>query len=368
MKLLKLIKLGHKNITHHKKQTILTIIIVGSLFSLLIALQFVVQGVQNIFINKEDEITSGKTYIQARNSSESYHQDLRMKNIIECEKQTGYEYSKDVNWNDNENNKINKNKEQKQEKFYNCKDEKDKKTDFWKKDQDINKINKIFNKRAKKYNGRVVSNVQYVVLKNGIEYSFYSLKTFKNLIEVDLSKAPKGSIPTIISFNKAADLINKEYSSDISNKKKREIIKYIRNNTLGKVFEEVGQKLYIVGVMHYGKDSPTLSKYEGDIKILDIILSNINEKYSFSIYINDNSQNVKDFIMSVHENFNTDMTLADAIYYGSSMVDSDIGKDIRSYTVPGESKKNGLYYYYVDKKKLETMMKEIYRKGLSGSS
>ena len=47
MKLPKLIKLGHRNLVHHKKQTILTVVVIGALFSILIAVQFIFQGLED---------------------------------------------------------------------------------------------------------------------------------------------------------------------------------------------------------------------------------------------------------------------------------------------------------------------------------
>lgn len=47
MKLPKLIKIGHRNLVHHKKQTILTVVVIGALFSILIAVQFIFQGLED---------------------------------------------------------------------------------------------------------------------------------------------------------------------------------------------------------------------------------------------------------------------------------------------------------------------------------
>ncbi len=293
MKLFKLIKLGHKNITHHKKQTAMTVIIVGTLFSLLMALQFVVQGVENIFINREEQIFSNKTYIQARNSNYDYHRNIANKIDIECEEEIKKQNQDKKEYNIED------------QKLFECKERKNAETNFWKKDQNINKIKQKFNKRAKKFGGKVTSEVKYVK-KDGIIYAFYSSKMFENIIKADLLTTPKDSIPALVSVHDAFDLLNIKTRAGASDKEIRQNINRTKKEIIGKVFEKNNQKIYVVGIIPYGKNYPTLSKYRNDIKIIDIVLGQISgyKEISSYIYINDGSKNVKNFFKKAkHEHY-----------------------------------------------------------------
>ena len=66
MKLPKLIKLGHRNLVHHKKQTILTVVVIGVLFSILIAVQFIFQGLEDFHRQQSLGVFDNKIYITAQ--------------------------------------------------------------------------------------------------------------------------------------------------------------------------------------------------------------------------------------------------------------------------------------------------------------
>ena len=65
MKLPKLIKLGHRNLVHHKKQTILIVVVIGALFSILIAVQFIFQGLEDFHRQQSLGVFDNKIYITA---------------------------------------------------------------------------------------------------------------------------------------------------------------------------------------------------------------------------------------------------------------------------------------------------------------
>ena len=79
MKILKLARLGNKSILAHKKRVFLTTVVLGALFSILVAAAFIVQGIENNLISASLYKTDGKvlmyssichgTYIDDENGS-----------------------------------------------------------------------------------------------------------------------------------------------------------------------------------------------------------------------------------------------------------------------------------------------------------
>lgn len=275
MKLFKLIKLGHKNITHHKKQTIFTVIIIGSLFSILMALQFLVQGIENIVIKEYNQTLAEKTYIVARNSNSGDMEDAHNKASAKCHDNIPEEPLETYNI-----------------RYMKCLNNSNYEEETFAKDQDINKINQIFSNRSKPYNGKIAGNIQFINYQ-----PIVPIELFKKLITADLSKKPIDALPVIMNFEGAAKLIDQRISKKASNQEKLDLIKKVRVETIGKTFDINEKKIYIAGIMPYGKDSVKIAKADTEFKLLDIILENIISPSDFSfIYLNDNSQIVKDFM------------------------------------------------------------------------
>ncbi len=265
MKLLRLFKLGHKNLTHNKKQTILTIIVIGSLFSVLIGLQFIVQGVENYLIKQNNRIFSDTIYFSASGCNTRKIEAIYA-SCLEKEEEEMFEC----------HNEISKQP-------LSC-------------SSDADKINKLFSERSKNYGGEVIGNIK-TVKKDNTDYTFYPHDVFKNQIESDLTKRPADTVPALASFYRAAELAGIIIPKQIAtNQEKLDLISKVRSESIGKVFDYNGSKIFVAGILPFGAASPTLARNDYDFRVLDLIISANFETSAPIYFINDNSDYVKNFI------------------------------------------------------------------------
>lgn len=69
MRIREAIKLGHINITAHKRRSLTVMIVVGALFSVMMAGVMIVQGLENLLTQSADALTGGKTLLLVRSGT-----------------------------------------------------------------------------------------------------------------------------------------------------------------------------------------------------------------------------------------------------------------------------------------------------------
>lgn len=261
MKLLKLAKLGHRNVTHHKKQTILTVIVIGSLFGVLIGLHFIIQGIENTFLKQNDQVFSGKTYLVAHGCSARELKQYELENpCFEAPEEEMIDCLSELN-----------------KKPFPC-------------GNDTVKINGIFNDKVKSYGGKVVGNIKLTSNEAAKTLDFYPSEIFADLITADMSQKPNDALMALVSFQGAAKLAEIKYGSNMSNQEKLTLIQQVYEKTIGKVFEHEDVKVFVAGILPFGSSTAKLAKYDADIRLIDSFLENINS-YGNNLfyYLDDNS-------------------------------------------------------------------------------
>ncbi|PID33245.1 hypothetical protein CR969_01790 [Candidatus Saccharibacteria bacterium] len=266
MKLFKLMGLGYKGVAHHKKQTILTVVIVGSLFSVLMALQFIVQGVENKLI-KESSVIMPETYITALSCNQD--QLDREDEIGKCSEAPEGEVGGCLVGIDS--------------KPLNC-------------GLDAKKSNDIFSKRAGKYNGEVVGNAQFLS-HNQDWLAVYPLNIFNDSIKESADNKPKDTLPVVLNLSLAAELVNVNIENIKSqpNEDIKDSINDVSSRAIGHTFDYGGKNIFVAGVMPYGSNSPVLSKTEQEFRLLDSVLGGVqsNDEAPRAIYLDDGSKEMK---------------------------------------------------------------------------
>lgn len=246
MKFLKLAKLGHRNLIHHKKQTIFTIIVVGSLFSVLVAIQLVMQGLENFYIKQNLSVFNGSTYIAAQACRRS--ELLSVSSTHQCVKDDG---KFDEQCLKNHNQKpapCSTNQQQ---------------------------VNALFANRTKPYGGEVIGNVE---IRNYqyINLYIYPQEIFTNNITADLSNKPQDALATIVTIHQAASLLEIRMDRIESRQAKLKIIDEIKSKAIGKIFTYNDQKIFIAGILPYGAPYISVARHERDMRPLDWFLHEIS--------------------------------------------------------------------------------------------
>ena len=245
MKLPKLIKLGHRNLTHHKKQTIFTVIVVGSLFSVLIAAQLVVQGLENFYIQHNLAIFNGSTYITARACK--FNQLESSSSMSHCFQDNG-EFDKQCLQNqNNQPAPCSANQQQ---------------------------ANILFTNRTKPYGGEVIGNVEIRNYRFS-KITIYPQGIFTNSITADLSTKPQDALTTVISLQQAAVLLKIPIEQIYSRQAKINIIDEIKTKSIGKTFVYNNQKIFIAGILPYGAHYISIARHTRDIRPLNWVLSQV---------------------------------------------------------------------------------------------
>ena len=181
MKLIDLIRLGHKHISAHKRQSVLAVLTIGLLFGAVMGLTFLFEGLENLFIHASDLISGNKIYVTASSCS----------NGGAC-----------LEWDD---------------------------------------ISSLASKKASAYGGSVVGKMSYYEYKNGGK-SFYVLdeKFVENLVEIDLGEYETGTLFKLISLDDADRLINGAPEDFYTVQKTYSLaeISELKEKVLGKEFKE----------------------------------------------------------------------------------------------------------------------------------
>lgn len=273
MKLFKLAKLGHRNLTHHKKQTIFTVIVIGALFSILVAIQFIFQGLENFHRQRSLEVFDNKIYITA--------QACRLGQLESP-------YSIERNCID-DHGRLNQDcLRQASQQPAPC-------------STDPQQVNQLFNERSKPYGGKVVGNVEVRTTDNSTRLSFYPIDLFKNHVTADLSKKPNDIPATVVTLQKASDLLEINLKDTISSQRKLSLLQEVRQKAIGKVLQDGDQAIFVAGILPYGSHKISVARHERDVRPLDILLENIASysRYSSGVFLlNDQSPAIKYLIDS----------------------------------------------------------------------
>jgi len=180
MKLIDLLSLGHRHVSVHKRQSILTVITIGLLFGAVLGVIFLFEGLENLFVRSSELISGNNIYLTATSCSSGGA----------C-----------LEWAD---------------------------------------IESLAAKKAGNYGGNVVGKLAYYEYKNGGK-SFYVVdnKFVEGLVEIDLGQHPAGTLFKIISLDEADRLLNGA-QDDYSATKiySAEEIRAIKSGVLGKEFKE----------------------------------------------------------------------------------------------------------------------------------
>lgn len=271
MKLPKLIKLGHRNLVHHKKQTILTVVVIGALFSILIAVQFIFQGLEDFHRQQSLGVFDNKIYITAQACRRGQIESSRGIER-ECINEQGH-LDQDCF-------------RQASQKPAPC-------------STDRQQVNQLFTERAKPYGGKVIGNVEVRTTANSLYLSFYPIEIFKNSITADLSKKPSNVPATIVTFQKAIDLLKINTKGIVSSKGKLNLLQEVQQKALGKVLQDNNQEIFIAGIIPPGSHKISVARHERDIRPLDILLDGISFYSSSSngiFLLNDHSPVIKKLI------------------------------------------------------------------------
>ncbi|MBR3180876.1 hypothetical protein IKF63_02235 [Candidatus Saccharibacteria bacterium] len=274
MKIFSLIKIGHRHIAAHKRQSFLSIATIGILFGALLSIVFLFEGTENIFIKTSNKLSNNKLYVTTSS----------------CNK-TG----KCLDWE---------------------------------------AMEQLTKKKIADYNGEIVGKIQNYEYKNGsLFFSVIDEEYVENLIEINLAEFPKGTLFKIITLDEADELVNgtKDESSYVTPQKTYSLseINDIKSKTLGKEFietftvpssrnsiseiledesqiaeffeQEYEKKTlnYVVaGVVGSTNTSTSLSQGYSDIRILDLFLDRVEDQVAIAdLYIarkNDNTMNFKE--------------------------------------------------------------------------
>lgn len=263
MKFLKLAKLGHRNLIHHKKQTIFTIIVVGSLFSVLVTIQLVMQGLENFYIKQNLSVFNGSTYIAAQACRRS--ELLSVSSTHQCVKDDGKFDEQCLKNHNQEPAPCSTNQQQ---------------------------VNALFANRTKPYGGEVIGNVE---IRN-YQYTnlyIYPQEIFTNNITADLSNKPQDALAMIVSLQQAARLLEIKMNLIESRQAKLDIIDEIKSKAIGKVFTYNNQKIFIAGILPYGAPYISVARHARDRRPFDLFLSKIGVSDASNnnslIFINDKS-------------------------------------------------------------------------------
>ena len=274
MKLFQLAKLGHRNLTHHKKQTIFTVIVIGSLFSILVAVQFIIQGLENFYVQHNSELFNGKTYIAAqacRRSELDSHHDI----ITRC---------------------VNNNNQMDEQCFQNqikrpapC-------------STNRQQVNDLFKTRAKPYGGEVVGNIEIRNTNIGSQFHIYPISIFKDRITADLSTKPQNIPAVMLRLSQAADLLNIKTNQIYSRQAKLNIINEIKAKVIGKILKYNGQSIFVAGILPYGTNGISIARHIRDVRPLDQLLNKVSFYQesglgeSGLLFLNDQSDAIKKII------------------------------------------------------------------------
>lgn len=271
MKFLKLAKLGHRNLTHHKKQTIFTVIVIGALFSILITMQFIIQGLEYFHRQQNLGVFANKIYITAQACQRS-----QLDSAHEIEKHCI----------DNHGQLDQDCLRQTMQRPAPC-------------STDRQQVNQFFTERAKPYGGKVVGNVEVRTTDSSSRLSFYPIEIFKNNISTNLSKRPSDAAAAILTFEKATDLLGIDTKNIISSQDKLNLLQKVKQETIGKTFQINDQTVFIAGILPYGSHKISVARHERDIRPLDFLLENFsfyNDNLGGVFLLNDNSPAIKQLI------------------------------------------------------------------------
>lgn len=272
MKFLKLTKLGHRNLIHHKKQTIFTVIVIGALFSVLVTIHFLMQGVEDFYIKQNLKIFNGATYITA--------QACRRDDLVA-------HHSQSHNQCIDNDGKIDEQ----------CFNESAKKPAPCSTDQQ--QVNDLFKNRSQNYGGEIVGNVEIRNYQFS-QINIYPQEIFKNNITADLSTKPQDVPAVVVTLMQAADLLGIKLEANQSSKAKVAIVDDIRSKAIGKVLNYNNQPVFVAGIVPYGASYISVARHARDARPLDMLLSKIGIYDNISdinpIFINDGSAAIKNLI------------------------------------------------------------------------
>ena len=181
MKFIDLIVLGHKHISAHKRQSVLTVLTIGLLFGAILGIIFLFEGLENLFIRSSDLISGDKIYVTAASCS----------NGGTC-----------LEWSD---------------------------------------IEALASKKAGNYGGALAGKLSYYEYKNGGK-TFYVIdeKFVDKLLEIDLGEYQSGTLFKLISLDEADRLANgggEVYSAAQKTYSASEISE-LKQKVLGQEFKE----------------------------------------------------------------------------------------------------------------------------------
>jgi len=240
MKILDLLKLSRKNITSHKKQSILTIIVIGSLFSLIMAITLIYQGLENNFLAVAGQKTDGEILVA----------------VNPC-----YEITEEGQCSDS------------------------------------SEIRQEVTDGAKSYNGEVIDIITTRSTPIG-DVMVLPMQLAQNFIEVDNFETPDGAIPILASINAIYDLLHPQTSSGVALSKTNftsEEIEEMRGQALGKTIpsQDGDLEYYIAGILPVMSSDVTFSQSADDFNILNVPVAQIVDGTNFYLVpIDDGSEEI----------------------------------------------------------------------------
>lgn len=271
MKLPKLISLSHQNLIHHKKQTLLTIIVVGSLFGLIIGFQLVIQGVENAVLGFNDQIFNKHVYIVASGCKSSELKARRRLAEKEClqHHQNSLEH---IRCTDKHKNNI----------VLPC-------------EVDPTHITKTLADRVRPYGGEIVGYVDMINVSGGL-IELVPVDIIKNAIEIDITHKPQNVIAAVVGFNKAVELVESDIDKSKRFDQPMEFVKELRQKVIGKTFTIDNQEVLVAGVLPYGDHEFRVAETRYHFELLDVPLGAITYNQTGTLYINDQSVVVKELL------------------------------------------------------------------------
>lgn len=265
MKVIDVLKLGHKSIVAHKKHSIMTIIAISALFSLLFTVHLVVQGLENKLLESAAKETNGAIYIVTSMCDTS--NDINLNDFVEV-----------VDEDTSETHQIY------QPEPVSC----------LVSQADLAKATA----KIEKYHGKVIGAIDTSQRQIPLEF-------VKSAVEVDLAKIEPGAVPVLISMSRAQTLAEQPIGKRLEDSEKLRRVEEIRQKLLGSTFlsDDKQTTFWIAGITSPGTDL-TLTKKSDAYNILDLALFNATSSSGGPIIIiDDGSEATKSFLNKNNDHY-----------------------------------------------------------------